>query len=117
MDPDPDPTNHFKFNDNHQYLEYNEVEMHSFLLVLLEINNIKPYRPALVTFEETKPPHNLQQFSKAQSLRNSNPLIFHLNQKIFICLCPSLIPKVVDEDDKIFFEFEEKLKEAIFEVL
>jgi len=98
------PKFNFKFKKNYQGLEYNEEEIHSFLLVLLELRNLKPYVSALVPYEQTT---SQKQFTPSNSLRNVNPAIFAYNKTIFVCLYPTLLPKVIN--GKKFFDFDEQL--------
>ena len=120
----------FKFNltKDSRYLEYNDREIHSLLLALLDRKGIKPYKSKLVSYDEINPPKDynfyvdgamklgLKQFDnhEGSTARDIQTVIFPFNEKVFVNIYPTTLPQQIN--GLPFYDFEYKFNEGIFEL-
>ena len=111
-------------NERNQFVEYDDEEIHSMLLALLEIWKIAPYKSRLCTYNQYSGINSnpMSKFSRTtnrnsegeEEAREVNCAIFRHNLKIFVNIYPTTLRQIINE--KVFDDFEEKLNEATFEL-
>ena len=118
--------NSMQLKDFNILLEYEDDEINTTLLALLEQKDVQPYKSKLYSFQQVNPPTDFlgekkEQFSPLTDVndqhsqpREINLTIFEYNKKVFVNIYPPTLPQVVDS--RIFSDLDEKLKEAIFEL-
>ena len=113
-------------NDFKLFLECEDDEIHATLLALLEQKDVQPYRSKLCSYHQINLPTDFlgerkQQFSpiadpdgQQLQLREINPTIFEYNNKVFVNIYPTTLSQIINTLQ--FSDFDDKLKEAIFEL-